>query len=215
MEGIKAVIFDMDGVIIDSEPLWRKAMIEGFTGIGISFTEKDCTSTTGMRFNEVVNYWFGLHQITSVNSEKFIDRVINNLIELINTEGKPMPGALELFEFLNLKNMPMGIASSSNNVLIQTVIKKLNIGAYFKAVTSAESLPYGKPHPAVFIECAKAIDVRPEDCMAIEDSVNGIISAKAAGMKVIAVPDNNHWHDTRFDIADFKIKSLHDVIKLF
>jgi sugar-phosphatase len=215
MEGIKAIIFDMDGVLIDSEPLWRKAMIKGFTEAGIAFTDEDCRKTTGMRFKEVVNHWFSYHSVSSFSPETIHDNVITYLIDMISEEGKAMPGALEGLSFFKKQNYRIGLATSSNTRLVNAILQKLDTHSYFSTVTSAEFLRYGKPHPEVFLKCAQDLEVTPENCLVIEDSVNGVISAKAAQMKVVAIPDHEHKNDPRFAIADHRLNSLHDLIKLF
>lgn len=215
MNGIEAVIFDMDGVLIDSEPLWRTAMMKGFSEIGIDFTEEDCRKTTGMRFNEVVSHWFEHHRINPEKADAVNKNVIDHLIDLIYLEGKAMQGAIELLDFLTSKALPLGLATSSPQLLIKSVMHKINSHAYFNAIVSAELLQYGKPHPEVFLKCADELQVPPSRCLVIEDSFNGIISAKAAGMKVIAMPDSEHMNDQRFIIADYRVKKLTDIIKLF
>jgi len=215
MKGIEAVIFDMDGVLIDSEPLWRIAMIKGFNEIDIEFTEEDCRKTTGMRFKEVVEHWFNHHNITHSTPTQLNDSVINHLIDLINAQGKVMDGVSELLDFLKVKQYPLGLATSSNHALVDAVLQKTQIKPYFSSVTSAEFLKYGKPHPEVFLKCAAELAVHPKNCLVIEDSVNGVKAGKAAGMTVIAVPDIEHKNDERFGIADFRLNNLSDVIKLF
>jgi len=215
MYGIRAVIFDMDGVIIDSEPLWRRAMIAGFNDVGINFSDDDCRKTTGMRFREVVEHWF-LHHVVKDHSPEELDRkVISHLVELINEEGNPMPGTLEALEFFKNRNIPLGLATSSSHILIDTILNKLDIRSYFSVITSAEFLQYGKPHPEVFLTCAEALNIAPSHCLVIEDSLNGVIAGKAAQMKVIAIPDTEHESNHRFILADHKLNSLFDVIKLF
>ncbi len=215
MQGIKAVIFDMDGVLIDSEPLWRIAMIQGFNGIGIDFTDEDCRKTTGMRFKEVVEHWFNHHNITHSTPIQLNDAVHSCLIDLIHEKGEAMKGALELLDHLRKKGFPIGLATSSNHILIEAVLKKTQTTLYFNDITSAEFLQFGKPHPEVFLKCAANLNIPPENCLVIEDSVNGVKAGKAAGMTVIAVPDKEHWNDERFQIADHKLNNLSDVIKLF
>jgi HAD superfamily hydrolase (TIGR01509 family) len=215
MQNIKAVIFDMDGVLIDSEPLWRIAMIKGFNDIGIEFTDEDCRKTTGMRFKEVVEHWFNHHKITHSTPIQLNGNVINNLIELIKQDGRAMNGAIEVLEFFRTKKFIIGLATSSDHILIEAVLSKTQTALYFNEVTSAEFLQYGKPHPEVFLKCAGNLKVDPKNCLVIEDSINGVLAGKAAGMTVIAVPDKEHWHDKRFEAADFKLNTLSDVIKLF
>jgi HAD superfamily hydrolase (TIGR01509 family) len=214
MRSFKAVIFDMDGVIIDSEPLWRKAMIAGFNDIGIDFTEEDCRKTTGMRFKEVIAHWFAHHDITEHSQEELDYNVITHLIELINIEGKPMTGLMETLKILKEKNYKVGLATSSNNKLVEAVLNKLQIHHYFSAITSAEHLQFGKPHPEVFLNCAHYLQTAPKDCIVIEDSINGIIGAKAAQMQVVAIPDAQHADDPLFVLADHNFNNLLEFIKL-
>jgi len=139
------------------------------------------------------------------------DEIIDNLCVMIENKGEPMRGALEAIKFFVRKGFKIGLASSSNSKLINTVIKKLGVQKYFQAVHSAEYLPYGKPHPQVFLNCAHELEVKPEECIVIEDSVNGVIAAKAAKMKAIAIPDAEHRNDKRFAIADVFLHSLEDI----
>jgi mannitol-1-/sugar-/sorbitol-6-/2-deoxyglucose-6-phosphatase len=215
VKGIKAVIFDMDGVLIDSEPLWRIAMMKGFNDIGVVFTEDDCRKTTGMRFREVVEHWFAHHNITHSTPTQLSEGVIANLIELIRRDGRAMEGAVELLEFLRNKKLPIGLATSSNHILIEAVLGKTQTALYFNEVTSAEFLQHGKPHPEVFLKCAENLKIDPANCLVIEDSVNGVLAGKAAGMTVIAIPDPDHKNDPRFEVADYLLNNLKDVIKLF
>lgn len=213
LTNIKAVIFDMDGVIIDSEYLWRRAMIEGFTKIGIPFTDEDCRITTGMRFKEVIEFWFKSHNYSSVTVSEFDTMVVDRLCILIKEEGKPMKGVLEAFEFLKTNNFKIGLATSSNVGLMNTVIDTLQIGHYFDALCSAQHLTHGKPHPQVFINCAQELGIHSSHCLVIEDSVNGVIAGKAAHMKVVAIPEEEHKHNPKFSIADYKLESLLELIK--
>ncbi len=208
LTGIKAVIFDMDGVIIDSEPLWRRAMIQSFTEIGIPFSDEHCRITTGLRFKEVIAFWFSKHQITHITIDEFDELVINRLCNLIIQEGKTMEGVLEALQFLKEKTFKIGIGTSSNTLLMNTVVDVLNIRHYFDALCSAEHMTHGKPHPEVYITCAREIGVNPNECLVIEDSVNGIIAGKAAQMKVLAIPEEINKNNPKFAIADYSVDSL-------
>ena len=210
---IKAILYDMDGVIIDSEPLWRRAMIQGFNSIGISFTESDCRITTGMRFKEVIEFWFEKHQFSSMSVADFDVLVINQLCELIKQEGKAMPGLMESLAFFKQQGFKLGVATSSDVALLNTVIDSLNIRAYFGALCSAQYLPYGKPHPHVFLNCADALQVLPANCLVIEDSVNGVIAGKAAQMRVAVIPEEENLTNPKFAIADYHLHSLLDFVQ--
>lgn len=213
LTNIKAVIYDMDGVIIDSEHLWRKAMIEGFNQIGIPFTDADCRITTGMRFKEVIAFWFNKHQFTKMSIEDFDNMVVKRLCELITKEGKAMNGLFDSLNYFSQKGLYLGIATSSDELIMNTVVDTLGIRHYFKAICSAQFLPYGKPHPQVFLDCAKQLNTSPNECLVIEDSVNGIIAGKAAQMKVVAIPEEENRDNPKFSVADWKLHSLKDLVK--
>ncbi len=212
LKGIKAVIFDMDGVIIDSEPLWRRVMVQSFTEAGIPFTENDCRITTGLRFKEVAAYWFNRHNITHIQIPEFDLLVIGRLSELIIKEGVAMKGVNAALEFLKQKKYKIAIGTSSNTAFMNTVIDTLNIRNYFDALCSAEFLSFGKPHPQVFLNCADHMGIDPKECLVIEDSINGIVAAKAAQMKVIAIPDEESKHNPKFVLADYRLESLEELI---
>ncbi len=208
MTEIRAVIFDMDGVLVDTEPLWRKVMIEGFLEAGIDFTDEDCKLTTGMRFDKVVEHWSRIRPFRGKTPQQLHDDVIDNLCNLILNSNVEMKGVEIAFEACERHNLLTGLATSSNSRIVKTVLKKIERETYFKSVESAEHLDFGKPHPQVFLNCANSLQINPENCIVIEDSVNGIIAAKAAHMKAIAVPDPLHTTDPRFSIADYKIGDL-------
>ena len=212
---IKAVIFDMDGVLIDSEPLWRKAMIEGFASIGVLITEEDCKKTTGNRLKEVVEYWFEKLDILDFLPTEIEHRIINMLVKLINNEGKAISGVIEVINFCKNKNIKIGLATSSSNQLMEAVLEKLKLKNTFKSSISAENMEYGKPHPEVFLICASQLQISPLECIVIEDSINGVIAAKAAFMRVIALPEQENINNHKFSIADYKLNNMQEVLKLF
>lgn len=212
---VKALIFDMDGVLIDSEPLWRRAMISGFNSVGMAFTEEDCRKTTGMRFMEVIHIWLNHFKITDVSPVQLEKEVLDILVKLIETEGQPMPGAIELFEFAKSINLKTGLATSSSSRLMNAVLHKLRLQYSFDAVVSAEFMDYGKPHPEVFLACANQLNVKPQECVVVEDSVNGVIAAKAAQMKVIAIPDGEHRYQKEFAVANYFCETMHQALGQF
>lgn len=208
---IHAAIFDMDGLLIDSEPLWRKAEIACFKKVGIQLTEDDCRKTMGYRLNEVVDYWFARQPWENYSKAQLEEDILNQVIDLIRVEGKSMPGvqhALELFAEMDFK---ISLASSSAMRLIDAVLKSLQLEDRFQVVRSAQHETYGKPHPQVFISTAEALGVSPENCVVLEDSFHGIIAGKAAKMKVIAVPESGVKIEKRFHAADKIITSLNDL----
>ncbi len=209
---LKAVIFDMDGVLINSEPLWRRAMIKGFTGLGLNFTEEDCRKTMGNRFPEVVAYWLDFYKLKHINAADVEATVMNELYALIEAEGKFIDGIPAILDFCRAKKLKTGLATSSSNQLMNQVLKKLNLHGSLDAVVSAELMKYGKPHPEVFLHCAEQLNIAPGHCIVIEDSLNGVIAAKAAQMKVIAVPDEEHRAIAKFALADYNLNTMHEAL---
>lgn len=211
----KALIFDMDGVLIDSEPLWRKAMIIGFNKVGMRFTEEDCRKTTGMRFREVVDLWLNHYNILGVDPIQLEKEVLDILISLIETEGEAMPGAIDVFNYAKSLHLKIGLATSSSMRLVNAVLKKLELDSSFDAIVSAELMVYGKPHPEVFLVCAHQLRVLPRECVVIEDSVNGVIAAKASQMRVFAIPDGEHRYMKQFGVADHFCENMNEVLTQF
>lgn len=207
------VIFDMDGLLIDSEPLWQEAGATLLKQYGISLSDAQYHSTTGLRTPEWIDYWFGFYQIDKQHSATASAFIEKTALEIIEEKGNPMPGVQYIMEFFKEQNFRIGLASSSPMHLIQMVIKKLEIGAYLSAVTSAEKLPFGKPHPQVFLDCAELLHVRPTTCICFEDSFNGLIAAKAARMKCVIVPAPQLHDESRWDAADLKLNSLEQFTK--
>lgn len=199
----------MDGLLIDSEPLWSLAMQEVFDGIGVEMTPELATKTTGLRTKEVVSFWQNYFKWScEKNNEDVCNEIIDTVTHKIISEGKAMEGLHYILEYFQRKNVKTGLASSSPVRLIDSVLKHLDIRSHFQAVYSAEFEPFGKPHPAVYLACASDLAVPPVHCLAFEDSVNGMVAAKAARMKVVAVPEAHNQDDRRYGLADLKLDSL-------
>lgn len=208
---MKAIIFDMDGVLIDSEPLWKIAEIEGFGKVGINLTQTDCEETVGLRIDEVVRLWHKKVGWKNKSIDAVADNIVDILIREIHARGTALEGVHETLELFRKADYKIGLATSSYQRIIHAVLQKLGIGDYFDEVHSAEFETHGKPHPAVFLTTAEKLGVHPSDCLVIEDSVNGVIAAKAARMKVVAVPEKSHAYDQRLILADYIYNSLTQV----
>ena len=207
----KAVIFDMDGVLIDSEPLWRRAIVIAFTNVGLLFTEEMCHETQGMRIDEVVEFWYLRTPWSGATQAEVTDQILNNVIELVKEQGVAKDGVIEALKYFKKQNVKLALASSSAMVLINAVIEKLGLENYFEILHSAEFEKYGKPHPGVYITAASKLGTEPQFCVAVEDSINGVISAKASKMRCLAIPDLIQQNDKKFSIADLVLSSLNDV----
>lgn len=209
---IKAVIFDMDGLLINSEPLWQLAEIKIFETVGIKLSHSDCLKTMGLRVDEVVQYWYERFPWLNKSLKIVESEIICEVIRLIKEKGEAMPGATYILDLLKEAGLKIGLASSSSMAIIQAAIFKLNIADRFDAIVSAENEEFGKPHPAVYINTAKILGVKSTECLAFEDSVTGLLSATSARMKTIAVPDKEN-NDIRFCIASMTLNTL-DEFKL-
>jgi HAD superfamily hydrolase (TIGR01509 family) len=196
-----AVIFDMDGVLIDSEPLWKIAMEEVFHSVGCNITRQDFQKTIGLRIDEVISFWYK-ERGWEGHSEKEVEiSIVDRMIELIHENGAPLTGVLETIDFLRSNGLKIGLATSSYRVLIDAVLNTLDIRSQFDEVHSAEDEVFGKPHPAVYLTVAERLGVNPLKTLVIEDSLNGIISARAARMEVVCIPEKTHNPEPKLVVA--------------
>ena len=212
---IKAVIYDMDGLIIDSEPFWRKSMIKVLATVGLNLTEEQCASTTGLRFDHVLEYWFEKYPWTHKSIIDVHEEVLAEMEQAILHQAKLMPGVFESIELFRSKGYKLAIASSSAMRLIRACVHRLKGEGIFDTVISAEHEEYGKPHPAVFLQAAKDLQINPLDCLVLEDSMMGVIAAKAARMHCIAIPAPENFTNPKFAIADWKLNSLLEIDSIF
>ena len=210
LKNFDAVIFDMDGVLIDSEPLWKIAMEEVFHSVGCSLTRKDFQQTVGLRIDEVCEYWYQnpAWADRNVSPKEVEERIVLRMIELIRENGEPLPGVMETTEYLREQGIKIGLATSSYIVLIDTVLETLGIRDRFDELHSAENEQYGKPHPAVYLTVAERFNVDPMRCLVIEDSLNGVISGKAAKMKVVCIPEKTHHPEPKLLVADHQFDDM-------
>jgi sugar-phosphatase len=205
---LNTVIFDMDGLLIDSEPLWKEAADEVFEQYNIHLSETQYHTTTGLRTHEFVSTWFQLFKIPESEVAIAEKNILNSVAKKIAEKGKPMPGVPYIFNFFQSRSFKIGLASSSPMFIIEQVIDQLNIKNVIQATASAEHLQYGKPHPEVYLNCASALNAHPTECICFEDSFNGMIAAKAARMKCVVIPMYHQQKEERWAAADLKISSL-------
>ncbi|MBC7651933.1 MAG: hexitol phosphatase HxpB [Deinococcales bacterium] len=205
---LNTVIFDMDGLLIDSEPLWNEAAIEVFKTFGAPLTQELCNSTTGLRTREFVQWWFAYFNITSINTKTAENLIFDRILQKVEASAAIMPGVHHIINFFYSEGFKIGIATSSPQTLIDLVVRLTGIGPYINATSSAEDLAYGKPHPQVYLDCAEKLQSNPTDCLCFEDSFNGLIAAKAARMKCVVVPHGSVLKDDKWGAADLKLTSL-------
>ncbi len=208
---IHAAIFDMDGLLIDSEPLWTRAEIEAFAAVGIELDRQKCAQTVGMGLEEVVRFRYRQQPWEGKSLEEVGLSIHRRMLELVASEGRPMPGAPEAVEFFRSKGLKLGLATSSDAGLIDAALAALDMREVFDHLQSGSELEYGKPHPLVYLTAAEKLGLPPAECLALEDSIPGLIAAKAARMKALAVPEPRLFGDPRFGIADLTLRSLEEL----
>jgi len=208
---IKAVIFDMDGVLIDSENHWQRTERELFGELGIVLTDELLVQTRGLTSAEMVKHWAGRFDIDGMEHEELMKEYDRRMIHTMETEVPLMDGAVEAIQFFRDMRIPVALASCTNYNLIEAAMGRHDLKKYFTLMVTASGKMPGKPHPEVYIHTAAKLGMDPTLCLAIEDSFFGVISAKAAKMKVIAMPDPSEYDQERFGAADVKIRSLREI----
>ena len=227
---VEAVILDMDGLLIDTEPVWRAAQSAVFAGIGVALSERDLIDSTGQPVEELIPIWRQRRPSDSepgspptgtpptddppiddpLADDEVADRITDRVIAHVEAEGQPMPGvtaAIALFERCGLR---LAIASSSPLRLIDAVCDRLGL-TRITVRCSAMDEARGKPAPDVYLTAARRLGVAAAACLALEDSPNGIASARSAGMRCVAVPDPLLAGDPRYREADLVLESLTDL----
>jgi HAD superfamily hydrolase (TIGR01509 family) len=206
---IRAVIFDMDGVMIDSEPLWEKTerILLGRRGIDYNPTYRDKIvglnqKDSGKLLKETFNLPETVEQLLKERSEI--------LLVLYEKELELVPGLLALLHELKKKGFHLALASSSPYKIIKFVLDKFSLNDFFQVVVSGDFVKFGKPHPDIYLHTANELQVKPWECVVIEDSINGVKSAKAAGMHCVAVPDKR-LNQKEFLAADLILDRLDKV----
>jgi sugar-phosphatase len=209
---LKAGIFDIDGLLIDSEPFWRQAHVEAVAAHGGSITEDDVRAMAGRRTDEVVNHWRENHGMAHVPTDKLENAIVEQVKANVRKHGKALPGAYTLLQKFRDRKIPVALASSSAQDIIDTVIETLGLTPYIQFSRSAKMEKQGKPHPVLFLNTAKLLGVDPTDCVVFEDALSGIKAAKAGGMKCVTVPEEVNFGNAEFhELADMVKESLEDV----
>ena len=185
---IKAVIFDMDGLLIDSEPCWDKARSTMAKEAGKEWNTDDHKAVMGVSTKEWVDYMIKRLEL-KMPPEAVQAYIISEMVKLYQQQIPYLPGAIEAVN-LSVANYPTGLASGSPLSLIDTVTNDAALKGKFQAILSCDQLKRGKPSPDIYLATAKELGIEPSKCVCLEDSGNGILAGKNAGMHVIAVPDS-------------------------
>lgn len=205
---LETVIFDIDGLLVDSEPLWNEAAAETFLDYGVTLTDEQYQTTTGLRTKEFLQWWLAYFRIAETELPVAEKKIIELVLDKIARKAAIMPGVPYIFDFFGRRGFNIGLATSSPPALIELVMDMAGIRNYVQATASAESLLHGKPHPQVYLNCAAALDTKPVHCICFEDSFNGMIAAKAARMKCVVVPHASQIKSERWGASDLKLSSL-------
>jgi mannitol-1-/sugar-/sorbitol-6-/2-deoxyglucose-6-phosphatase len=205
---IEAVIFDLDGIIIESEPLWKETEKKVFAGVGLSLTTEMCRRTIGLDTYDTIKFWYSEMPWKGKNFARLYREIIETMRITMQEKVQLKKGFPETLRIIKGKSLPVAVATSSPPVLIETALNKFGILDEFDVLHSSLKEKYGKPHPGVYLTTARRLGKDPRNCLAFEDSFNGAIAAKAARMKVVSVPDPSDFPDRRFDFSDLKLSSL-------
>ena len=203
--------------------------------------EADCEVTTGLRIDNVVQYWADHRGWIGMDDPKsgrgvaaVVALIVARMEALILEHGQPMPGAMAAIQYVtslkhsskttSTNSIKLGLVSSSPKILIQASLQALGITDYFDVIASGEDEEYGKPHPAVYLTAATHLGVAPTRCIAIEDSVTGMVAAKAARMACIAVPavpallsssSSTQSHDEKGQQSEEHVPAPHEPARQF
>ena len=206
-----AVIFDMDGVILDSEQVYQEIEREMYAELGINVTRQEHMTFMGTTENIMWEHMKSRHGLAEDPRELARRERERLLSRLRSPEGiPPIEGIEDLLQKLHEKGIPLLLASSSVREIIETVLQKLNIGQYFSGIVSGDEVERSKPAPDIFLEASSRAGLSPSKCIVIEDSVNGIRAARSAGMKVIGLK-NAHSEDLDLSGADRIVHSLKEI----
>jgi len=213
MNRIEAVIFDMDGVLINSESLWKQAELEVFTSLGVNVCEEDCALTASMTTSQVTKFWFDKFPWSNIPLFEVECKVIDRVIELINSTDCHIENIKPVITRLKSQNYKIGLATNSPYKIIPNVLHKIGVFELFDCICSAEFVKNGKPDPEIYLKAAKELNVIPEKCIAVEDSYGGITAAKKAGMNVVVFTNNQK--NPPQTVADFTIDNFLEFDEIF
>ncbi|EOL9012381.1 hexitol phosphatase HxpB [Cronobacter malonaticus] len=206
---ILAAIFDMDGLLIDSEPLWDQAELEVMATLGVDTSRRhELPDTLGLRIDLVVALWFAQQPWNGPSLDEATQRIITHAMTLVEEKRPLLPGVADAIALCKAQGLKVGLASASPLRMLERVLTLFDLREQFDVLASAEHLPYSKPHPQVYLDAAAKLGVDPLCCVTLEDSVNGMVATKAARMRSIVVPAEENRSDARWALANVRLNSL-------
>ncbi|GLY26518.1 HAD-IA family hydrolase [Micromonospora sp. NBRC 101691] len=201
------VLFDLDGLLIDSEPIWDAAKREVFGPLGLHLTTEMQAATRGMRQRDMVAYWFD-RATFQADPDDVEQQIVAAVCRRLREGVAVKPGADHAVATCARASRAMAVVSSSPESVIRHALASAGLDRFFDAVFSAEDDEYGKPHPGAYLRAAAALGASPDECVVIEDSLNGVLAGVSAQMTVVAVPEAADRCDPRFAIATLVLESL-------
>ena len=212
---IKAVLFDMDGLMIDTESLSTEAFINSAKAQGYNMTKEETLKVLGFTKANIYQFWIDYFQGTNVDGKKLVDDHYEYIENVLYTVGpEKMPYVEELLKYLRENNYKIAVASSSDTADIKNNLEKTKLEKYIDEIASGAEVENGKPAPDVFLLAAERLDVDPKDCLILEDSKAGIKAGKASGAMVFMVPDMFTVDKECEDTADRILTNLGEVIEI-
>ena len=207
--GFAASIFDMDGLLIDSEILWHEAEIEILGDLGVPLARPTAAAAPrACSWSEVTEYWHEQYPWAGPTPAEVAVTIVDRVIALVLAKGELKPGAEHAIAMCVERGLPLAVASSSQYRLIDMALDHFGLRHHFALIHSAEDEEYGKPHPAVFLTAAAKLGAAPRRCLVWEDAPAGVLAAKAASMACIAVPEQGEEGQPAFGLADLVLGSL-------
>lgn len=212
---IKAVLFDMDGLMIDTESLSTEAFIKSAKVQGYNMTKEETLKVLGYTKASIYQFWIDYFQGTKVDGKKLVDDHYEYIEKVLYTVGpEKMPYVEELLKYLRENNYKIAVASSSDTADIKNNLEKTKLEKYIDEIASGAEVENGKPAPDVFLLAAERLGVDAKDCLILEDSKAGIKAGKASGAKVFMVPDMFTVDKECEDTADRILNNLGEVIEI-
>ncbi len=212
---IKAVLFDMDGLMVDTESLSTEAFINSAKAQGYNMTKEETLKVLGFTKANIYQFWIDYFQGTNVDGKKLVDDHYEYIENVLYTVGpEKMPYVEELLKYLKENNYKIAVASSSDTTDIKNNLEKTKLEKYIDEIASGAEVENGKPAPDVFLLAAKRLGVDPKDCLILEDSKAGIKAGKASGAMVFMVPDMYTVDKECEDTADRILTNLGEVIEI-
>jgi len=184
--GFRAVIFDMDGVLADSEPLYLQGINEVLKDFGLAITEEDHNELLGAAVGPTWDFVFEKYS-PPASYDECVARYDQTMVRLLSRPRDPLPGVRELLSELTRRGVPRALASSSWPNWVKALLESTGLDGCFDVTVSSTAVENGKPAPDIFLYTAKALHVEPSQCIVLEDSRTGVLAAKAAGMYTVQV----------------------------